>query len=136
MRQKIAKIQCYCNVLNFNQFKALLFQFKIILPLKNILLPFTFNHKSFLSISIMSNRNFSYIFSPDILRGNVSSQSETGLCNLTFYIYLNIISSSHLQISFCILFSDQMNEPKGHLLHRYVQRFNLIYFNFVISLTK
>ena len=22
MRQKIAKIQCYCNVLNFNQFKA------------------------------------------------------------------------------------------------------------------
>ena len=22
MRQKLAKIQCYCNVLNFNQFKA------------------------------------------------------------------------------------------------------------------
>ena len=30
----------------------------------------------------MSNRNFSYIFSPDLLWGNVSSQSETGLCNL------------------------------------------------------
>ena len=30
----------------------------------------------------MSNRNFSYIFSPYILWGNVSSQSETGLCNL------------------------------------------------------
>ena len=30
----------------------------------------------------MSNRNFSNIFSPDILWGNVSSQSETGLCNL------------------------------------------------------
>ena len=32
----------------------------------------------------MSNRNFSYIFSPDILWGNVSNQSETGLCNLIY----------------------------------------------------
>ena len=30
----------------------------------------------------MSNRNFSYIFSPSLLWGNVSSQSVTGLCNL------------------------------------------------------
>ena len=30
----------------------------------------------------MSNRNFSYILSPDILWGNVSSQSVTGLCTL------------------------------------------------------
>ena len=29
----------------------------------------------------MSNKNFSYIFSPSLLWGNVSSQSVTGLCN-------------------------------------------------------
>ena len=86
MRQKIAKIQCYCNILNFNQFiklKAVLFQskFKIILPSKKYNY-FTFNHKSFFSITVMSNRNFSHIFSPDILWVNVSSQSETGLFNL------------------------------------------------------
>ena len=31
----------------------------------------------------MSNRNLSYILSPDILWGKVPSQSGTGLCNLT-----------------------------------------------------
>ena len=39
----------------------------------------------------MPNSNFSYIFSPVILRGNVSSQSETGLCPVLGYIDLIVV---------------------------------------------
>ena len=46
----------------------------------------------------MSNRNFSYIFSPSLLWGNVSSLSVTGLCNLvtkTLYYQINEWSSCY-----------------------------------------
>ena len=43
-----------------------------------------------------SNRNFSYIFSPDILWGNVSSQSETGLCPFHPILYTGTICPMYL----------------------------------------
>ena len=87
MRQKTAKNQWNCIVLNFNQIKASLFQykFKCIFPTKSTLLPFTFNHKSFLFISFMSNRKYSYIFSQVLSSGNNSSQTLTGLYNFKIF---------------------------------------------------
>ena len=56
---------------------------KVSFPQRARPLPFTFNHKSFLFISFMSNRAYSYIFSPVLSSGNISSQWLTGLYNLT-----------------------------------------------------
>ena len=59
----------------------------------------------------MSNRNFSYIFSPSLLWGNVSSQSVTGLCNLeaichsTFVLH-NYILKHHI---FEVFFGNNIN---------------------------
>ena len=88
MRQKQPKNQWNCLVLNFNQIKASLFQykFKSIFPQKHVI-AFTFNHKSFLFISFMSNRKYSYIFSPVLSSGNISSQSLTGLYNVIINCY-------------------------------------------------
>ena len=91
---KTAKNQWNCIVLNFNQIKASLFKykFKSIFLTKSTQMPFTFSHKSFLFISFMSNRKFSYIFSAALSSCNISSQSLTGLlfvaCIQLHYILL------------------------------------------------
>ena len=43
-----------------------------------------------LFISFMSNRKYSYIFSPVLSSGNISSQSLTGLYNLCYFRCMDV----------------------------------------------
>ena len=68
-----------------------------------MLLPFTFNHRSFLFISFMSNRKYSYIFSAVISSGNILSQSLTGLLStLQLILKIDKISYVNAKIGECI----------------------------------
>ena len=87
MHQKVANNQHGCNVLNFNQLGPNYFSLnsKVFYNEEYVIYLSHSTTKSFPSILFMSNRNYSYIFSPDILWGNISIQSETALCKLIHY---------------------------------------------------
>ena len=85
MRQKTAKNQWNCIVLNFKQIKASLFQYKFKSSFpqraRNCLLHSTTNH--FFSFHLCQIGNtLTYSVRYDPVHGNISSQSLTGLYNL------------------------------------------------------
>ena len=59
----------------------------------------------------MSNRNFSYLFSPHILWGNISSQSET------VYVTLKCLNVQKKPISQMVLITDILAKKLSNLVN-------------------